>query len=102
MVDNASEIDPAWFAGKQRVGVTAGGIGPEKCSWMPSSSACVALSTLRQGRRFAGECLLPVAGRIAALKNARQPIVAIGVLGMRGFRYNAPRVAVAQSGATDS
>ena len=29
MVDNASEIDPAWFAGKQRVGVTAGASAPE-------------------------------------------------------------------------
>ncbi|MBK9445850.1 MAG: 4-hydroxy-3-methylbut-2-enyl diphosphate reductase [Betaproteobacteria bacterium] len=29
MVDNASEIDPAWLLGKQRVGVTAGASAPE-------------------------------------------------------------------------
>ncbi len=29
MVDNASEIDPQWVAGKQRVGVTAGASAPE-------------------------------------------------------------------------
>ena len=29
MVDNASEIDPQWIAGKQRVGVTAGASAPE-------------------------------------------------------------------------
>jgi 4-hydroxy-3-methylbut-2-enyl diphosphate reductase len=29
MVDNAAEIDPAWLAGKTRVGVTAGASAPE-------------------------------------------------------------------------
>ena len=29
MVDNASELDPAWVAGKERVGVTAGASAPE-------------------------------------------------------------------------
>ena len=29
MVDNASELDPAWIAGKSRVGVTAGASAPE-------------------------------------------------------------------------
>src|SRR5688572_11757469 len=29
MVDNARELDPAWVAGKQRVGVTAGASAPE-------------------------------------------------------------------------
>ncbi|MCK6406454.1 MAG: 4-hydroxy-3-methylbut-2-enyl diphosphate reductase [Rhodocyclaceae bacterium] len=29
MVDHASEIDPTWFTGKQRVGVTAGASAPE-------------------------------------------------------------------------
>ena len=29
MVDNASQIDPAWLAGKQRIGVTAGASAPE-------------------------------------------------------------------------
>jgi 4-hydroxy-3-methylbut-2-enyl diphosphate reductase len=29
MVDNASEIDPAWLQGKQRIGVTAGASAPE-------------------------------------------------------------------------
>jgi 4-hydroxy-3-methylbut-2-enyl diphosphate reductase len=29
MVDNASELDPAWVAGKQKVGVTAGASAPE-------------------------------------------------------------------------
>jgi 4-hydroxy-3-methylbut-2-enyl diphosphate reductase len=29
MVDNASELDPAWVAGKQRVGITAGASAPE-------------------------------------------------------------------------
>jgi 4-hydroxy-3-methylbut-2-enyl diphosphate reductase len=29
MVDNASEIDPQWISGKQRVGVTAGASAPE-------------------------------------------------------------------------
>ena len=28
MVDNASELDPAWVAGKERVGVTAGASAP--------------------------------------------------------------------------
>ena len=29
MVDNASQLDPAWFEGKQRVGVTAGASAPD-------------------------------------------------------------------------
>ena len=29
MVDNAAELDPAWVAGKQRIGVTAGASAPE-------------------------------------------------------------------------
>jgi len=29
MVDNASQIDPAWLAGKQRIGLTAGASAPE-------------------------------------------------------------------------
>ena len=29
MVDNASQLDPAWIAGKERVGVTAGASAPE-------------------------------------------------------------------------
>jgi 4-hydroxy-3-methylbut-2-enyl diphosphate reductase len=29
MVDNASQIDPAWVEGKQRIGVTAGASAPE-------------------------------------------------------------------------
>jgi 4-hydroxy-3-methylbut-2-enyl diphosphate reductase len=29
MLDNASELDPAWIAGKQRIGVTAGASAPE-------------------------------------------------------------------------
>ena len=29
MVDDASELDPAWFEGKQRVGITAGASAPE-------------------------------------------------------------------------
>lgn len=29
MVDNATQIDPAWIAGKQRIGVTAGASAPE-------------------------------------------------------------------------
>jgi len=29
MVDNAGQIDPAWFTGKERVGVTAGASAPE-------------------------------------------------------------------------
>lgn len=29
MVDNAEQIDPAWFEGKQRIGVTAGASAPE-------------------------------------------------------------------------
>lgn len=29
MVDNASHLDPAWFAGKTRIGVTAGASAPE-------------------------------------------------------------------------
>jgi 4-hydroxy-3-methylbut-2-enyl diphosphate reductase len=29
MVDNAAELDPAWLAGKQRIGVTAGASAPE-------------------------------------------------------------------------
>jgi 4-hydroxy-3-methylbut-2-enyl diphosphate reductase len=29
MVDNASDLDPAWLAGKRRVGVTAGASAPE-------------------------------------------------------------------------
>jgi 4-hydroxy-3-methylbut-2-enyl diphosphate reductase len=29
MVDNASEIDPQWVSGKERVGVTAGASAPE-------------------------------------------------------------------------
>ncbi|HTH44683.1 MAG TPA: 4-hydroxy-3-methylbut-2-enyl diphosphate reductase [Oxalicibacterium sp.] len=29
MVDNASQIDPAWLAGKRRIGVTAGASAPE-------------------------------------------------------------------------
>ena len=29
MVDNASQIDPAWIAGKQRIGVTAGASAPQ-------------------------------------------------------------------------
>ena len=29
MVDNASQLDPAWLAGKERVGVTAGASAPE-------------------------------------------------------------------------
>lgn len=29
MVDNASELDPAWLAGKSRIGVTAGASAPE-------------------------------------------------------------------------
>jgi 4-hydroxy-3-methylbut-2-enyl diphosphate reductase len=29
MVDNASQIDPAWLEGKQRFGVTAGASAPE-------------------------------------------------------------------------
>jgi len=29
MVDNASDLDPAWIAGKERVGVTAGASAPE-------------------------------------------------------------------------
>lgn len=29
MVDNASHLDPAWFAGKSRIGVTAGASAPE-------------------------------------------------------------------------
>ena len=29
MVDNASELDPAWVAGKQKVGITAGASAPE-------------------------------------------------------------------------
>jgi 4-hydroxy-3-methylbut-2-enyl diphosphate reductase len=29
MVDNASELDPAWVAGKERIGVTAGASAPE-------------------------------------------------------------------------
>jgi 4-hydroxy-3-methylbut-2-enyl diphosphate reductase len=29
MVDNASQIDPAWVAGKRRIGVTAGASAPE-------------------------------------------------------------------------
>ncbi len=29
MVDNASQIDPAWLAGKQRIGITAGASAPE-------------------------------------------------------------------------
>lgn len=29
MVDNASEIDPQWIAGKKRIGVTAGASAPE-------------------------------------------------------------------------
>jgi 4-hydroxy-3-methylbut-2-enyl diphosphate reductase len=29
MVDNADGIDPAWLAGKRRVGVTAGASAPE-------------------------------------------------------------------------
>jgi 4-hydroxy-3-methylbut-2-enyl diphosphate reductase len=29
MVDNASNIDPAWIAGKKRIGVTAGASAPE-------------------------------------------------------------------------
>jgi 4-hydroxy-3-methylbut-2-enyl diphosphate reductase len=29
MVDSAEQIDPAWLAGKQRIGVTAGASAPE-------------------------------------------------------------------------
>jgi len=29
MVDNATELDPAWFAGKTRIGVTAGASAPD-------------------------------------------------------------------------
>jgi 4-hydroxy-3-methylbut-2-enyl diphosphate reductase len=29
MVDNASELDPAWLEGRPRVGVTAGASAPE-------------------------------------------------------------------------
>jgi 4-hydroxy-3-methylbut-2-enyl diphosphate reductase len=29
MVDNASQIDPAWLAGKHRIGLTAGASAPE-------------------------------------------------------------------------
>jgi 4-hydroxy-3-methylbut-2-enyl diphosphate reductase len=29
MIDNASQIDPAWLAGRQRIGVTAGASAPE-------------------------------------------------------------------------
>jgi 4-hydroxy-3-methylbut-2-enyl diphosphate reductase len=29
MVDNAAELNPAWIAGKARVGVTAGASAPE-------------------------------------------------------------------------
>jgi len=29
MVDNASQIDPAWLDGKRRIGVTAGASAPE-------------------------------------------------------------------------
>jgi 4-hydroxy-3-methylbut-2-enyl diphosphate reductase len=29
MVDNATQIDPAWVEGKQRIGVTAGASAPE-------------------------------------------------------------------------
>jgi 4-hydroxy-3-methylbut-2-enyl diphosphate reductase len=29
MVDNAAQIDPAWLAGKRRIGVTAGASAPE-------------------------------------------------------------------------
>jgi 4-hydroxy-3-methylbut-2-enyl diphosphate reductase len=29
MVDNASQIDPDWLTGKQRIGVTAGASAPE-------------------------------------------------------------------------
>ncbi|MEY2655179.1 MAG: hypothetical protein RLZZ524_2207, partial [Pseudomonadota bacterium] len=29
MVDNASELQPEWFAGRQRVGLTAGASAPE-------------------------------------------------------------------------
>ncbi|HNA30203.1 MAG TPA: 4-hydroxy-3-methylbut-2-enyl diphosphate reductase, partial [Thiobacillaceae bacterium] len=29
MVDNAEQIDPAWLAGKHRVGITAGASAPE-------------------------------------------------------------------------
>jgi 4-hydroxy-3-methylbut-2-enyl diphosphate reductase len=29
MVDNASQIDPAWLVGKRRIGVTAGASAPE-------------------------------------------------------------------------
>jgi 4-hydroxy-3-methylbut-2-enyl diphosphate reductase len=30
MVDDASELQPSWFAGKQSVGITAGASAPEK------------------------------------------------------------------------
>ena len=29
MIDNASELDPAWLVGKKRIGVTAGASAPE-------------------------------------------------------------------------
>jgi 4-hydroxy-3-methylbut-2-enyl diphosphate reductase len=29
MVDNAGQIDPAWLAGKRRIGLTAGASAPE-------------------------------------------------------------------------
>jgi 4-hydroxy-3-methylbut-2-enyl diphosphate reductase len=29
MVDSAEELDPAWFAGKSRIGLTAGASAPE-------------------------------------------------------------------------
>jgi 4-hydroxy-3-methylbut-2-enyl diphosphate reductase len=29
MVDHANELDPAWFVGRQRIGLTAGASAPE-------------------------------------------------------------------------
>ena len=86
-----SEIDP-WFAGKQRVGVTAVH-RPRKCSWRGcvhrgacglGLSTCVRDAGLRRmSPSFAGR------DYGAEMPGSPSPF---NCLGMRGFRYNAPRL----------